>query len=79
MEDQKKQKYYDLGATFNSGTENEFFLSDKEVAEYVDKHMRSEDKKDIRKVTECALMAFAILSGSAEPLGENEFFYDDLE
>lgn len=72
---QKKQEYYDMGATFPDG----LYVSDKSVAEYVDEHMRPEDKKDIRKVTECALLSFAILAKSVEPLDENEFFYDDLE
>lgn len=79
MVNQKKQEYYDCGATFNVGQKDEFYVSDKDVAEFTDKHMRSEDKQDIRKVTECALLSFCMLSGSVEPLGDNEFFYNDLE
>ena len=71
----EETRYYDLGATFEDGR----YLSDKEVADYVKKHMRPEDQKDVRKVTECALMSFAILSGDVEFLPEDGYFYDDMD
>ena len=69
------KKYYDSQATFQDGT----IVTDKMVADYTEKHMRPEDQKDIRRVTECALMSFSILSGSIEPPEEPWFYYDEME
>jgi len=68
--------YYDSQATFPNG----LIVTDEEVAKYTDAHMHPEDKKDIRRVTECALFSFSILSKSVEPPKEEPwFYYDDLE
>lgn len=67
--------YYNSQATFPDGK----IVTDEEVAEHVKQHMHPEDQSDIRKVTECALMSFSILSGSVEPPQEPWFYYDDLE
>lgn len=67
--------YYDCSATFPDG----LVVTDKEVADYTKKHLRPEDQKDIRRVVECALMSFSILSMSVEAPEEPWFFYDDLE
>lgn len=69
------KNYYDSQATFPDG----LVVTDKEVADYTVKHMHPEDQADIRRVVECALASFTILSGSAEPPEEPWFYYDDLE
>lgn len=69
-----KKEYYDSYAKFDDRT-----VTDKEVAEYTVKHMHPEDQADIRRVVECALASFTILSGAAEPPEEPWFYYDDLE
>ena len=56
------KKYWDGYADFGS-----FKVYDKDVAEYVKKHLRFRDRFDIRKITESALLSFSILSGSCEP------------
>ena len=69
--------YYDSQATFDNG---KLVVTDKEVAEFTDKHMHPEDKKDIRRVVECAMYSFSILSKSVEPpMKEPWFYYDELE
>lgn len=68
--------YYNSQAKF---LDNGQIVTDKEVADYTAKHMHPEDQADIRRVVECALASFTILSGSADPPEEPWFYYDDLE
>ena len=73
------KEYYDSYARFNGGDGNDLIVTDKEVADYTIQHMHPEDQADIRRVVECALASFTILSGSAEAPDEPWFYYDDLE
>lgn len=59
----KESKYWDGYATFADGR----VVYDRDVAEYVKKHLKASDRLDIRKITEAVLYSFSILSGSVEP------------
>ena len=72
-------QYYNQAATFREPDGKELVVSDEAVAEYTRKHMRIEDQKDIRRVVECAMLSFSILSKSLEPpVGDDWYYYDDL-
>lgn len=72
-------KYYDTYAEFKDENGKPFEVTDEAVAEYTKKHMRLRDRRDIRKVTECVMLSFSILSKSIDPpVGDDWYYYDDL-
>ena len=72
-------RYYDNYAAFKNDDGTEFTVTDEAVAEHVKKHMHMRDRKDIRKVVECTMLSFGILSKSIEPPQRDDwFYYDDI-
>lgn len=72
------KEYFDNAAYFDDGR---LVVSDKDVATYTKKHMHFFDRFNIRRVVECAMYSFSILSKSVEePRNKNPkknwFYYD---